>query len=132
MPRYRSVADRFRVRLDDASLASYEGVFDDTSARWHPATRQALARALARQSSTLDLSIYVEGSGGLATHLLPRDGVAPRDDFLYCWGRLWLSPDERDALRAELDALWDRYAALSDSQAKRCATLVHLVHVGEP
>lgn len=132
VPRYRSVADRFRVRLEDAPLASYEGVFDDVSARWQPVTRQALARAVARQSAMLDLSVYVDGAGGLSTTLLPREGAPPRDDFLYCWGRLWLTPAERDSLRAELDALWDRYAALSDTQHKPCATLVHLVHVAEP
>jgi DNA-binding MarR family transcriptional regulator len=131
VPTYRCVADRLRVSLKDAPLASYESVFEDVSARWQSATLQALARAVAPQAPALDLTIYVDGPGGLSTTLLPRAGQAPRDDFVFYWGRLWLTPAERDALRAELDALWDRWSALSNADDKQCATLVHLVHVGE-
>jgi DNA-binding transcriptional ArsR family regulator len=131
VPTYRCVADRLRVSLKDAPLASYESVFEDSSARWQPATLHALARAVARQAPALDLTIYVDGPGGLGTTLLPRAGEVPRDDFVYYWGRLWLTPAERDALRNELDALWDRWSALSNADDKPCATLVHLVHVAE-
>jgi DNA-binding MarR family transcriptional regulator len=131
VPTYRCVADRLRVSLKDAPLASYESMFEDISVRWQPATVHALARAVARQAPALDLTIYVDGPGGLATTLLPRTGAVPRDDFVYYWGRLWLMPAERDALRAELDALWDRWSARSNADDKPCATLVHLVHVGE-
>jgi DNA-binding transcriptional ArsR family regulator len=131
VPTYRCVADRLRVSLKDAPLTSYESVFEDISARWQPASLQALACAVARQAPLLDLTIYIDGPGGLGTTVLPRSGQAPQDDFVYYWARLWLTPTERDALRAELDALWDRWSALSHADTKPCATLVHLVHVGE-
>jgi DNA-binding MarR family transcriptional regulator len=129
VPTYRCVADRLRVSLKDAPLSSYEGVFEDISARWQPQLLHALARSVSRQAPSLELTIHAEGAGGLATTLLPMAGETLRDDFLYCWGRLWLTPSERDALRAELDGLWERYAALSDAANKRCPTLVHLVSV---
>ncbi|WP_341887869.1 hypothetical protein [Variovorax sp. YR752] len=130
VPRYRCVADRLRVRLVDAPLSSHEGVFDDVDARWHPQARQALARSLAKQAPHLDLVVEARGPGGVTTELQPR-GAPPADDFIYFWGRLWLTAPERDALRGELDALWNRYAALSDESAKRHAMLVHLVAVPE-
>lgn len=126
---YRCIADRLRVGLADAPLSSHEGVFDDAAQRWHPLTRRALARALARQAPWLSLTIEVREPGGLATELVPQGAGAPADDFLFYWGRLWLTPAERDALRGELDALWTRYAALSDRGGKSAATLVHLVTV---
>jgi hypothetical protein len=129
VPTYRCVADRLRVRLQDAPLSSYEGVFEDSSVRWQPLLVRALARSVSRQAPSLELTIHAEGPGGLVTTLLPVAGETLRDDFLYCWGRLWLEPAERDALRTELDALWERYAALSNADHKRCATLVHLVSV---
>lgn len=130
VPCYRCVADRLRVALTDAPLSSYEGVFDDFDARWHPQTRQALARSLARQASHLDLSIESRG-GELATELLPRDDSGPADDYIYFRGRLWLDEAQSKRLRSELDALWDRYVALSDPGARRRPTLVHLVTVPE-
>jgi hypothetical protein len=129
VPRYRCIADRLRVGLTDAPLASHEALFDDVAAHWHPLTRQALARAAARQAPFLDLLIEASGPGGLSTQVLPRGAGAPPDDFIYCWGRLWLGGAERDALREELDALWNRYAALSDQAAKPHPVLVHLVSV---
>lgn len=129
VPTYRCIADRLRVSLTDAPLSSYEGVFEDVSVQWQPQLLRALARSVSRQAPSLELTIHAEGPGGLATTLLPAVGETMRDDFLYCWGRLWLAPAERDALRAELDALWERYAAQSDAANKRCPTLVHLVSV---
>lgn len=129
--RYRCIADRLRVSLQDAPLSSYEGVFDDASARWHPVARQSLAKALARQAPLLDLTVHAGTAGGLGSTLRPRGDEPAADDYLYYWGRLWLSAAERDALRAELDALWDRYVALSDASAKPCPTLVHLLHVAD-
>lgn len=131
VPRYRCVADRLRVSLRAAPLASYEAVFDDTAERWHPITRHALGRAIARQAPWLELSIEAGRPGGLVTQMVPSGRAAPPDDFLYCWGRLWLDPAEREALRLELDALWERYVALSDAARKSCPTLVHLVHVAD-
>lgn len=131
VPRYRCVADRLRVRLTDAPLSSHEGVFDDVDARWHPQARHALAASLARQAPHLDLVIEASGPAGLSTALQPRGSTPPPDDFIYFWGRLWLSAAERDALRSELDALWDRYAALSDEAAKPHPVLMHLVAVPE-
>lgn len=128
--RYRCIADRLRVSLADAPLESHEAMFEDVAAHWQPLTRRALARSAARQAPFLDLLIEA-GSGGLATQVLPRGAGAPSDDFIFFWGRLWLDAAERDALRAELDALWNRYAAKSDAQAKPHATLVHLVSVPE-
>lgn len=133
LPQYRCIADRLRVALADAPLQSYEGVFDDTAARWQPQARDALARALARQGPSLELTIEAAGPGGLTTTLLP--GAEPpsgTDDFVYYWGRLWLTAAERDRLREELDALWERYTALSDQARKPCATLLHLLGVPEP
>lgn len=131
VPRYRCVADRLRISLADAPLASHEAMFDDVDARWHPQTRQALGRAIARQAPWLDLVIESTGPAGLATELVPNGPGAPPDDFLYYRGRLWLDAAERDRLRAELDALWSRYAALSDRADKPHAVLVHMVAVPE-
>jgi hypothetical protein len=129
VPTYRCVADRLRVSLKDAPLSSYEGLFEDTSALWQPQLLHALARSVTRQAPSLMLTIHADGPGGLATTVLPMAGETPYDDFLYCWGRMWLTAAERDALRAELDALWERYVALSDASLKNCPTLLHLVSV---
>ncbi|WP_200231691.1 hypothetical protein [Rubrivivax gelatinosus] len=128
---YRCVADRLLVGLGDAPHASYEGVFDDAERRWQPDARAALGRSLARQAPWLALAISVGGPGGLQTELTAQAPGAPADDFLFCWGRLWLDAGEREQLRAELDALWDRWAARSDQIGKRCPTLLHLVTVPE-
>jgi hypothetical protein len=129
--RYRCVADRLRVSLADAPLSSHEGVFDDADARWHPLTRHALARSLARQAPHLDLTVEASGPGGMATHLMPRGTGAPPDDYIYYRGRLWLSAAECRQLRQEIDAVWDKYAALTDQATKPHAMLVHLVAVPE-
>ncbi len=129
LPQYRCVADRLVVSLRDAPLASYEAAFDDMGAHWQASAGRALGAALARQAGWLALRISLR-EGGLATQVLSEGSGAPADDYLYCWGRLWLSAPERDALRGELDALWEKYAALSD-QAKPTATLLHLLAVPE-
>jgi hypothetical protein len=131
VPQYRCIAECLRISLADAPLASHEAMFDDVDARWHPQTRQALGRAIARQAPWLDLVIESSGPAGLATQLVPHGPGAPADDFLYYRGRLWLEAGERDRLREELDALWSRYAALSDRAAKPHAVLVHMVAVPE-
>lgn len=131
VPRYRAVADCFRLHLADAPHGSYEAVFDDTSERWQPQARRALARSIARQAPWLALSVSVQPGRGLASTLEPLGDDAPPDDSLYYWARLWLRPEERDRLRTELDALWDRYAALSDQAGKPCPVLLHLMTVPE-
>ena len=128
-PRYRCIADRLVVSLRDAPLQSYEAVFDDIDAGWQAAARQALGRALALQAPQLALRIDASRPGGLATVMQPPAPEAATDDFIYYWGRLWLTVPERQALRGELDTLWERYAALSDQAAKPCEVLVHLVAV---
>ena len=132
VPRYRCVADCLRVSLVNAPLSSHESVFNDVAAHWHPLTLQALARSLARQAPHLDLKVSRAGPAGLSTQVLPRAGAtAPPDDYIWFWGRLWLTAPEQEALRQELDALWDKYAALSDKSTKPKATLLHLVTVPE-
>jgi hypothetical protein len=130
-PRYRCIADRLVVSLCDAPLQSYEAVFDDIASGWQGAARQALGRALALQAPQLALRIDASRPGGLATLIQPAAPEAARDDFIYYWGRLWLTVGERQALRAELDALWEKHAALSDRAAKKCSVLVHMVAVAE-
>ncbi|MDT7836212.1 hypothetical protein [Aquabacterium sp. OR-4] len=129
LPQYRCVADRLVVSLRDAPLASYEAAFEDMGAHWQAMARPALGAALARQARWLALQISLR-EGGLATQVVSEGPGAPADDYLFCWGRLWLAARERDALRSELDALWEKYAALSD-QAKPTATLLHLLAVPE-
>lgn len=125
------VADSMLVSLRDAPLASYEAVFDAAAQRWAPQTRLALGRALKRQAPWWMLRVAHGGAAGLACDLLPGGPGAPADDFLWYWGRLWLSASERDALRADLDALWERDAALRDEAAKPCPTLLQIVQVPE-
>lgn len=130
---YRCVADRLRVALKDAPLESYEAVFGDFSARWQATADGALARSLAKQAADLELCFEPHASGGPFTTILPREGVRPpKDDFIYYWGRLWLTREEQAALAEELNALFDRYGALSDKASKPVPALVHLVHVREP
>jgi hypothetical protein len=129
VPRYRCIADRLRISLADAPLSSHEAVFDDTDARWHPLARRALARSVARQAPWLDMVVEANGAKGLGVQLLPHGTGAPRDDFLYYWGRLWLTAAECDALRDSLDSLWSQYCALSDKENKPQTMLFHLVAV---
>jgi DNA-binding transcriptional ArsR family regulator len=126
VPRYRCVADRLRVSLAQAPLDSHEAVFAETDALWQQRLRPALARCMARQSGQVDLVLHASDSAGLGSTLETSPGAAPRDECVHVWGRLWLAAAERDALRAELDALFDRYAALSDRGRKTAVTLLHL------
>jgi len=131
---YRCVADRLRVNLNEAPLASYEGVLDDFTQRWHMQARAAMARSLAKQAPDLELCIANTGAAaGLSTTVLPRPGrPTPPDDFIQYWARLWLTEDETKQLANELNALYDRYAALSDKTSKTVPTLMQLTHVREP
>lgn len=129
---HRCVADRLRVSLAQAPLESYEAVFADFSARWSGQATQAMARSLARQAPDLELCLSQQASAGLFTTILPREGCEPPpDDFIYYWARLWLNEDEADALARDLNALYDRYAALSDKKTKTVPALLHLLQVRE-
>jgi hypothetical protein len=129
LPIYRCIADRLRLSLGDAPMASLEGVFDDMDARWHPRARAALARALARQAPWMDLTIEITPRGGMSTNLVPNGDAKQADDFVYNWGRLWLTAAERDGLRGELNALYDKYSELTDAVNKPYPVLMHLVAV---
>jgi len=131
VPYYRCVADRLRVALVDAPLESYEGVFDEFSQRWQGFAKSALARSLARQSKEVELIIAAGGASGISTTILPRAGAQPRDDFIYYWARLWLSTEEQQSLERDLNALWDKYALLSDKEHKPQTVLIHLIKVPE-
>jgi DNA-binding MarR family transcriptional regulator len=127
---YRCIADRLRVALKDAPMESYEAVFEDFSTRWKATADQALARSLAQQAANLELCFQPHGNGGPFTTILPREGVEqPPDDFIYYWARLWLTGEEQASLAAELNALYDKYGALSDKTRKTTPALVHLMHV---
>lgn len=130
---FRCVADRLRVRLHEAPLSSYEGVLDDFTQRWQIQARAEMARSLAKQAPDLELSISNRGAtAGLFTTILPRPGCKPPpDDFIQYWGRLWLTDEEATRLADELNALYDRYAALSDKTSKTVPTLMQLTHVRE-
>jgi hypothetical protein len=129
--RYRCPADCLQVSMADAPLESHEEIFEDAEALWLPQVRPALAQSLAHQAADLELTISASDEQGLVATLLPRAGRVPIDDYVYYWGRLWLNTDERDELRGELDALWNKYAALSDRSNKKAVTLMHLVAVPE-
>lgn len=131
VPFYRCVADCLRVELKDAPMASYEGVFDDFQQRWGPSAKRALAESLARQAPQLELSFAARPPAGPLSTIMPKTGEVPPDDFLYYWARFWLTKEESLQLRQELDALWDKYAALSDATRKTEQVLVHMVHVQE-
>lgn len=128
---YRCVADRLRVGLDAAPLESYEGVFDDFGRRWNGLAKAAMARSLARQAADLELCYSSQGAAGPFVTILPRDGRMPADDFIFYYARLWLTEDEKRALNAELNALYDKYAALSDKVNKKVPALLHLIEVRE-
>ncbi len=130
---YRCVADRVRVSLEHAPMESYEAVFADFSQRWHGQALSAMSRSLVRQAPSLELCLAHTPSAGLFTTILPREGHAqPPDDFLYYWCRLWLTEAETEALARELNAVYDRYGALSDKANKPVSSLMHLIHVREP
>ncbi|MEK8029870.1 hypothetical protein AACH06_03470 [Ideonella sp. DXS29W] len=130
---YRCVADRLRVSLLEAPLSSYEGVLDDFTQRWQIQARAAMARSLARQAPDLELCLSHTGAAaGMSSTILPRPGrQAPPDDFIQYWARLWLTDDEATRLADELNALYDRYAALSDKTTKTVPTLLQLSQVRE-
>ena len=128
---YRCVGDRLRVGLVDAPLESYEAVIDEFQRRWVGFARDALAQALARQAPHLELHLRATGASGLACDVLPRPGAVPHDDFTFYWARLWLTPDENRRLQDELNALWDKYAALSNETGKPEQVLLHLLHAPE-
>ncbi|HEX5684816.1 MAG TPA: winged helix-turn-helix domain-containing protein [Ideonella sp.] len=130
---YRCVADRLRVSLEEAPLSSYEGVLDDFTQRWQAQARTAMARSLAKQAPDLELCIANTGAAaGLFTTILPKPGrPAPPDDFIQYWARLWLTDAEANQLADELNALYDRYAALSDKTSKTVPTLMQLTQVRE-
>lgn len=128
---YRCVADKLRVGLMNAPLASYEDVFENFHSRWKQHALTALAESLERQSSELELCITSSDTSGVFSTIMPKQGSSLRDDFIYYWARLWLTEAERVALQAEMDALYDKYAALSNRNAKREQVLVHLIQVPE-
>lgn len=127
---YRCVADRLLLSLQHAPHESYEAVFEDSSALWRKQALHALGRSIARQAPWLDMSVQAyAAAGGIGIEVTARGPDAPPDDYLHYWGRLWLTADEADALRRELDALWDRYGALADRKAKPVPMLLHLMVV---
>lgn len=128
---YRCVADRLRVGLTAAPLESYEAVFDDFGRRWDGLLKSAMARSLAQQAADLELCFSSQGTAGPFTTILPRDGRTPADDFIFYYARLWLTEGEKRSLNAELNALYDKYAALSDKVNKPVPALLHLVEVRE-
>lgn len=128
---YRCVADKLRVGLMNAPLASYEDVFENFHSRWKQHALTALAESLERQSHELELCITASGASGVFSTIMPKPGSTLRDDFIYYWARLWLTEAERAALQAEMDALYDKYAALSNQDAKREQVLLHLIQVPE-
>lgn len=126
--RYRCPADRLVLDLRDAPLASHEALLAEGDALWRPRLHRALARGLSRQAAQLQLHISANEGQGLVTHLVQQDTAGtPADDHLCSWGRLWLTPAEQDALRRDVNAVFDRYAELSDRQHKTAVTLLHLV-----
>lgn len=131
VPVYRAVADRLRVGLADAPFESYESLCDEFSRAFRAQSRQALAQAIARQGRHLEMLYRQDPTAGLLATVLPREGAVPEDDFVYYWARLWLTAEQQQALRAELDALWNRYEALSDRHQAPSALLMHLMAVPE-
>jgi DNA-binding MarR family transcriptional regulator len=129
---YRCVADRLRVPLLDAPLENFEEVFDDFSARFRASARQSLARSLARQAPNQELCFQPFGNGGpFASIMQPEGTEPPPDDFIFYWARLWLTAEEQAQLHSEMNALYDKYGALSDKKNKPVPTLMHLMQVRE-
>lgn len=129
VPQYRCVADRLLLDLQHAPLAGYEAVFEDTSTLWRQQLHHALGRSIARQSAWLDMCVKPDGHDGIGIEITARGPGAPPDDYLHYWARLWLTADEAAALRRDLDALWERYAALADRHGKPVPVLLHLAAV---
>lgn len=129
---YRCIADRLRVALEHAPLESYDEVVAEFGRRWNGEAREAIARSIARQAPWLELCFRPHGSAGPFASILPREGCEPPpDDFIYYWARLWLTEEEQQSLHRELNALYDKYAALSDKSCKTVPALLHLVHARE-
>lgn len=131
VPYYRCVADRLKVSLQDAPLESYESICTEFSARWRRLSDDALARAAARQAPCMELLIQRDPVAGALTLLQPRADAEVRDDYVFYWARLWLSAADREELRRDLDALWDKYERRTDRSLHDSPLLMHLQMVPE-
>jgi DNA-binding MarR family transcriptional regulator len=131
VPVYRCVADRLRVSMENAPFESYESVCEEFSAGFRNATQRSLAHAVARQAKYLELVCSQGDANGPLTTLLPREGATVEDDFVYFWGRIWLSAAQQQEFLGELHALWNKYELLSDRRGSNGPALMHLMLVPE-
>jgi hypothetical protein len=131
VPFYRCVADALCVGLAEAPIESFDDLLQDHQKRWRAFGNRALAECLARQAPHLEMRLHRSATAGVSQTILPRAEAQLQDDFILYWSRLWLTREENAQLQAELNALWDKYAALSNEQAKSEQVLMHLMHVPE-
>ena len=131
VPFYRCIADALRVGLAAVPIESIDDLLQDYQKRWRAFGNRALAECLARQAPHLEMRLHRSGSAGVLQTILPRADAQLHDDFILYWSRLWLTREENIQLQAELNAIWDKYAALSNEQTKPEQVLMHLMHAPE-
>lgn len=126
---FQAVARRWRVGLHLLPIETHEEVLACVSERFERLARHSVARSISASARDLEMTIAHGGAAGSAVGVQAVPGREVVDDYLAYWARLWLSEAEEGALRQELDALWDRYAALSRGGAGRRPVLLNLTQV---
>ena len=126
---YRGVALCLRVGLDQLPIEDFEDVLACMSERFERLARTSVAHSVASHARDLALTIRHQGAAGSLVEVQPWPGRTVHDDFIAYWARLWLRDEDELALRNELDALWERYAARSQGGEGRRPVLLHLTQV---
>ena len=121
--RYRAVGDRYEASLADVPMDSVDDIL---AAHMDPAfatLKQALLRVALRYRHRWCFRMR-RVPQGVYESLEPESGSLAEAGIVNQHGQLHLQPEEAERMRAELQALWDRYAQLSSKGPGRVPWLL--------
>jgi hypothetical protein len=129
-PVYRASADSFVVPLHLIPVELEQQLPEAISLPWYRRFNAALVAKTRPIASGYSLRYYRTVQGVRCDWLMPpaaQKSTPPMED-LFCdaWGRLFLTNADFKNLRGELDALFERYVALSQPDESQLPVLIHM------
>jgi DNA-binding transcriptional ArsR family regulator len=133
-PVYRAVADSFVVPLHLIPIELEQQLPEAISLPWYGRFNASIVARTRPRASGYALKYYRTPQGVRSDWLAPPSDPkaalknAPPMEDLFCdaWGRLFLKPQDFKNLRGELDALFERYVALSQPDESQLPVLIHM------